>query len=332
MPHHRPRMVLHRWLSRCRPLLPPSWRLRRGRTDSAQTCWGGQMGNSAHCSPEIQRDFFTSDTYHSWFHPQVCIGDEVASLNRTPKILGVTLDTHFTFGPHARNCIVHATRVLSVMKTLAGSNWGFTIETLVATCKAIVRPILNYAPSIWFTQVSSSHLDKLEVIQNKAVWIANGCHIKAAVSHLRDETGVLLLRVHLELCSQQFYAIHLQPMHPSHLIVTSHPDSPLMTTLQASFHHILRGLRVSGEGPNASVDGTHPGSPIPGGPSAVLRPATLQVDFHSLPLKPSFPPGTSPLAAQRVQVTFHPPSLSFFIFSSHLWSGGRPPSVNQQQQ
>ena len=31
------------------------------------------------------------------------------------------------------------------MKALAGSNWGFTIKTLVATYKAIVRPILNYA-------------------------------------------------------------------------------------------------------------------------------------------------------------------------------------------
>ena len=39
--------------------------------------------------------------------------------------------------------------------------------------------------------------------------------------HLRAETGVLLLKAHLELFSQQFYATALQPMHPCHLIVTS---------------------------------------------------------------------------------------------------------------
>ena len=112
---------------------------------------------------------FTSDTHQSRLHPQVCIGDAVAPLNRTPKILGVTLDTHFTFGPHTCNCIERASRAFNVMKALIGWSWGFTTKTLVATCKAIVRPILNYAAPIRFTQVSSSHLDKLEVIQNKSL-------------------------------------------------------------------------------------------------------------------------------------------------------------------
>ena len=37
-------------------------------------------------------------------------------------------------------------------------------------------------------------LDTLEVIQNKALGIATGCHQKAAASHLRAETGALPLR------------------------------------------------------------------------------------------------------------------------------------------
>ena len=142
------------------------------------------------------------------------IGDAVAPLNRTPKILGVTLDTHFTFAPHAHDCVERASRALKVMKATAGSNWGFTTETLVATYKAIVRLILNYAAPIWFTQVPSSHLDKIEVIQNKVLRIATGYHQKVVVSHLRAETGVLPLRAHLGLCSQQFYASALQPLHP----------------------------------------------------------------------------------------------------------------------
>ena len=125
----------------------------------------------------------------------------------------------------------------------AGLSWGFTTKTLVATYRAILRPILNYATPIWFTQVSSTHLGKLEVIQNKALRIATGFHQMTVASHLRAETAVLPLRAHLELCSQQFYANALQPMHPSHLIFTFLPDPcPIRATLMASYHRVVRGL------------------------------------------------------------------------------------------
>ena len=132
------------------------------------------------------------------------------------------------------------------MKALSGSTRGFTTETLVATYKAIVRPILNYAASIWFTQVSSSHLGKLEVIQNKALRIATGFHQKPEVSHLRAETGVLHLRVHLELCSQQFYASALQPLaaQSSNRHLPSRPQPLQGYPPEASYHRILRCLRV----------------------------------------------------------------------------------------
>ena len=79
---------------------------------------------------------FTSDTHQSDSTPQERIGDAGAPLNRTLKILGVTLDTHFTFGRHASDCVERASRALNVMKALAGLNWGFTTETLVAIYKA----------------------------------------------------------------------------------------------------------------------------------------------------------------------------------------------------
>ena len=103
----------------------------------------------------------TSDTHQSRLHPQVRIGEVVVPLNWTPKIPSVTLDNYFIFGTHACNCVERASKALKVTKALAGSNWGFTTETLVATYKAIVSSILEYAFPIWFTQVSSSNLDIL---------------------------------------------------------------------------------------------------------------------------------------------------------------------------
>ena len=147
-------------------------------------------GKQLAIAPQKSRvTMFTSHTLQSRLHPQV----------RILKILGVTLDIHFTFGSHARDCVERASRALNVMKGEGRSNWGFTTETLVATYKAIVRPILYYAVPIWFTQVSSTHLRKLEVIQNKALRIETGCHLKTAASHIRAVTSVLPLNAHLEL-------------------------------------------------------------------------------------------------------------------------------------
>ena len=95
------------------------------------------------------------------------------------------------------------------------------------------------------------------MIQNQVLRVATGCHLKTAASHLRAETGVLPLRAHLEMCCQQFYASALQPLLPSHLIVTS-PPTPAPTpraTLQASYHRSLRGLRVRGDDPNSHLRG-----------------------------------------------------------------------------
>ena len=157
--------------------------------------------------------------------------------------------------PKSPSALTPATvsRALSVINALAVSNWGSSMEALMWTYKAIVSLILNYAAHIWFTEVCSSHL---EVIQNKFLRIATGCHQKDMVSHLRGETGVLPLRAHLGLCSQQFYACALQPSHPSHFIVTiPHPPTllGLLFRLQVSYNKIFRGLRENSDEPNAPI-------------------------------------------------------------------------------
>ena len=83
--------------------------------------------------------------------------------------------------------------------------------------------MLLYAAPVYFSLVFSSHLDKLEVVQYKALIITTGYHLKAVMSHLRGQTRVLFLRTHLELYSFQHYTSELIP--PSHLLVTSHPRS-----------------------------------------------------------------------------------------------------------
>ena len=104
-----------------------------------------------------------------------------------------------------------------------------------------MRPILNYSAPIWFTQVSSSLMGKLEVIHNKGLRIATGCHQNGATSHLRAETGpgspsegaprTLLSAV---LCHPTLASIR-------HLLFRPPPPMGYPPCLN---YRILRGLRV----------------------------------------------------------------------------------------
>ena len=61
-----------------------------------------------------------------------------------------------------------------------------------------------------------------------------------------SETGAIILRVHLELCSQQFYASAIRKSYHSHLI--GHPPPP--PSGQPSYHRVVRDLRARGDNPN----------------------------------------------------------------------------------
>ena len=57
-----------------------------------------------------QITLFTPHTHQSNHHPQVLINGTPIPLEKSTKILGLILDTHFTFGPHINNI---ASEVLS---------------------------------------------------------------------------------------------------------------------------------------------------------------------------------------------------------------------------
>ena len=82
--------------------------------------------------------------------------DQDRSLRTSPRpqILGVYLDTLFSFNNH---CVQVANRVSkrnNVLKTLAGTNWGQQKETLLMTYKALGRSIANYAAPVWSTNAN----------------------------------------------------------------------------------------------------------------------------------------------------------------------------------
>ena len=82
------------------------------------------------------------------------------------KGLGLTLDPKLTYSTHIHNISVQAHKPLQIIKALTATGWGKQKETLMATYKAVMRPALEYASSVWSPIASSTSINKLQVMQN----------------------------------------------------------------------------------------------------------------------------------------------------------------------
>lgn len=118
-----------------------------------------------------------------------------------------------------------ATKTINILKALTTTKWGKQKETLVATYKAITRPQIEYASTIWSPIVSETNMNKLQVTQNTALRIATGCTADTNIHHLHEETEVLPVSYHLKLHASQLKEKTKLPAHPLHSLRTQ-PDPP----------------------------------------------------------------------------------------------------------
>ena len=133
-----------------------------------------------------------------------------------PKVLGLTLDPKLTYNAHIQNIATHAQKPLQVIKALTGTTWGKQKETLVATYKAVMRPTLEYASSIWSPMASPTSINKLQVMQNAALRACTGCTHDTNIQHLHDETNILPIQKHLQLHASQIRQKAQYPYHQYH--------------------------------------------------------------------------------------------------------------------
>ena len=86
----------------------------------------------------------------------------------------------------------------------------------MATYKAVMRPALEYASSVWSPIASSTSINKLQVMQNAALRTATGCTQDTNIQHLHDETLTLPIHEHLQLHASQYKQKTQHPSHPLH--------------------------------------------------------------------------------------------------------------------
>jgi hypothetical protein len=168
---------------------------------------------------------FTPQSSQAKVHPQISMGGTLVPLEQRPKVLGVTHDTMYTFTPHCRIQAAKVRQRNNILKALAGSTWGRDRETLLLTYSAIGRSVAEYAAPIWAPVACDAAWDSLQVAQNEALRIATGCHKKAGIDHLHQESKMLRVRNHSTLLAKQYTLACYQPHHPGHRHTTQ-PDPP----------------------------------------------------------------------------------------------------------
>ena len=100
----------------------------------------------------------------------------------------------------------------------------------MATYKAVMRPALEYASSIWSPVASSTSINK---VQNAALRTATRCTQDINIQHLHDKTLILPIQEHLQLHASQYKQETQHPSHPLHKHTTNIPTDPHTVTTTA---------------------------------------------------------------------------------------------------
>ena len=127
------------------------------------------------------------------------INNTTLPINKEAKIQGLTLDPKLTYSKHIQNATLKSKQTMHIMKALTTTHWGKSKETLNITYKAITRPILEYASTIWSPIISNINMYKLQTIQNSAHRTITGSTVDTNSHHMHTETKILPIDTHMKL-------------------------------------------------------------------------------------------------------------------------------------
>ena len=107
---------------------------------------------------------------------------------------------------------VHGFFCNKILISLAGSSWGKDKETLLATYKAIGRPLGCSAPQT-----------RKEACQNTALRTITGRLLMSPIEHVHRQARMLPVKEHNELLSKQFLLGCFRRNHPCSRLLEAEP-------------------------------------------------------------------------------------------------------------
>jgi len=170
--------------------------------------------------------------------PQLTINNIPLTHTHTPKILGVTYDTSMSFKQHTTNIKNKLTPRLNALRSLSNTTFGHDKETTTTVYKQYIRSVMEYASPAWAPNLTATHHNTLQTVQNRALKIITGCTQTTPTDHIHQETKVLKVKDHLDMRGTQLLAAaSTNQHHPLHYM-TDHPHTPrnIKTTPCTRYH------------------------------------------------------------------------------------------------
>ena len=153
-----------------------------------------------HISPaKSSATVFTTFSNEISIQLPIYINNTLVPTEKHPKILGVTLDPLLNFGQHVKLTKDKVTKKNSVLKSLAGTSWGTSKETLLTTFKAISKSVLSYCSPIWSPSLSNTNWNELQIAQNNGLKTSLGCVKMSDVGHIHAESKMLPVKEHSDM-------------------------------------------------------------------------------------------------------------------------------------
>ena len=114
----------------------------------------------------------------------------VLDKNENPTYLGVTFDPRLTWKKQFEKTQTKGIQRLSLMKKLAGTDWGAHHSILKKTYTSYVRPTLEYGSTAWGT-AAKTNTHKLDKVQNIGMRIMTGA-LKTTPIRAMEEASALV--------------------------------------------------------------------------------------------------------------------------------------------
>ena len=153
-----------------------------------------------HLQEDLRRLEIWEDSWEMSFHPDKCttlpvtrkttpftseyhLHGQILKTVESAKYLGVTIQKNLSWDKHINNVCVKANKTLGFLRR----NLKISAIKLKETAyKTYVRPILEYAATVW-NPFSAKHIDRLEAVQRRAArFVVNRYHNRSSVSEMID--------------------------------------------------------------------------------------------------------------------------------------------------
>lgn len=156
--------------------------------------------------------------------PPLTLNGRVIKYEKTAKFLGMVFDGRMTWTPHINYIVDKCQKRINFMRSITGSTWGGGKRELLIVYKALVLSLIDYGCQAYLGAAATA-LEKLNVLQSKALSICCGACKSTSVSALQVECGVMPLRLRRESLSLRYACV-----------IMAQNNNPTKNILQPTFH------------------------------------------------------------------------------------------------